>query len=116
MYNWYDNEGNLIYEGADFTTFVEVGKKYKLEVIALSDGYKDYSEVEVSLKPNEIKTLSPNPASGMVTVTYKINEGDTAYLSGTDIYNPNISNNYILDINSNSITFDTTLILKDFML
>jgi serine protease len=43
------------YEGADFETSVTVTKTYKLEIIALADGYKDYSEVEVSLNPNLIE-------------------------------------------------------------
>lgn len=98
-YNWYDSEGNLIYQGANFTTSVEVGKKYKLEVIALSDGYKDYSEVEIKLKPNAITALVPNPATNETIVQYKINEGDTAYLSVTPLYGANtVSYNYVLNI------------------
>src|SRR5690606_11405614 len=91
VYNWYDSEGNLIYEGADFEVSVEVAKTYKLEIIALTDGYKDYSEVEVILKPNAITTLYPNPTSNQVTVAYKINQGDSAYLSVTGFYGSNIS-------------------------
>lgn len=106
IYNWYDEEGNLIYEGVDFTVSVEIGKKYKLEVIALADGYKDYAEVEVKLKPNTITALYPNPASSQVAVTYKINKGDSAYLSVTGFYGSNISNNYILNIEENEITLD----------
>lgn len=109
VYNWYDNEGNLIYEGADFTVSVEVGKKYKLEVIALSDGYKDYTEVEVKLKPNSITTLYPNPTSNQVTVAYKINQGDSAYLSVNALYGSNnISHNYVLNIEENEITLDVS--------
>src|SRR5690606_7998462 len=48
-YNWYDSEGNLIHEGVTFATSVEIGMKYKLEVISLADGFKDYAEVEVAL-------------------------------------------------------------------
>lgn len=106
LYNWYDSEGNLIYEGADFATSVTVTKTYKLEIIALADGYKDYSEVEVSLNPNSIEALYPNPASTSATVTYKINEGESAYLAVTGFYGSNVSNNYILDINQNSINLD----------
>lgn len=106
LYNWYDSEGNLIYEGADFETSVTVTKTYKLEIIALADGYKDYSEVEVSLKPNAIKSLYPNPASTLATVTYKINEGESAYLAVTGFYGSNISNNYILDIHENTVNLD----------
>lgn len=108
VYNWYDEDGNLIYEGASFTTSVEIGQKYKLEVIALADGYKDYAEVEVALKPNSITTLYPNPSSNQVTVVYKINEGDSAYLSVTGFYGSNISNNYILDITKNEVSLDVS--------
>src|SRR5690606_29964478 len=108
-YNWYDSEGNLIYEGADFTTSVEVAKTYKLEIIALADGYKDYTEVEIILKPNSITTLYPNPTSNQVTVAYKINDGNSAYLSVNSLYGSNsVSYNYVLDITENDITLDVS--------
>ena len=107
-YNWYDNEGNLIYEGADFSTSAEIGKQYKLEVVTLSDGYKDYAEVELTYKPNRITSLSPNPTTGQVEVEYKINEGESAYLAVTSIENPNISDNYILDLETTDLTFDVS--------
>lgn len=106
LYNWYDSEGNLIFEGASFEVSVEMAKAYKLEVVALSDGYKDYTEIEINLNPNSIETTFPNPSSGLVTTTYKINQGDSAYLSVTGFYGSNISNNYILDISENQITFN----------
>jgi serine protease len=106
LYNWYDSEGNLIYEGADFEVSVEIAQTYKLEIIALADGYKDYSEIQVSLNPNSIEALYPNPAATSATVTYKINEGESAYLAVTGFYGSNISNNYILDINQNTINLD----------
>lgn len=107
-YNWYDSDGNLLYEGIDFNTSVALGKKYKLEVIALADGYKDYSEVELTLKPNAIETLSPNPASSILSVDYKINEGNSAYLMITGINVSNVSNNYIIDINQDNTTIDVS--------
>lgn len=108
VYNWYDSEGNLIYEGASFEVSVEVARTYKIEIIALADGYKDYSEIEVSLKPNSIETIYPNPTSSEVTVSYKINEGESAYLAVTGFYGSNVSNNYILDINETSVTLDAS--------
>lgn len=106
IYNWYDSEGNLIYEGADFNMSVEVGKKYKLEVITLLDGYKDYSEVEVKFNPNEITSAYPNPTSGIINIEYKINEGESAYLAVSGIYGTNASDNYVLDINQNNVSLN----------
>lgn len=109
VYNWYDEEGNLIYEGADFTVSVEIGKKYKLEVISLADGYKDYTEVEVKLKPNSITSLYPNPTSNIATVAYKINKGEFAYMSVNSLYGSNtVSYNYVLDITKNEVTVDAS--------
>lgn len=107
LYNWYDNNGNLVYEGLNFVVSVEAGKKYMLEVIALSDGYKDYSEIEVNLKPNTISSVYPNPTNNYATFNYKINQGDSAYLSINPLYTSNgVSQNYILDITQGVITID----------
>ncbi len=105
VYNWYDKSGNLLYEGADFSTFVSIGQIYKLEVIALADGYKDYAEVEIKLKPDKIRKVSPNPASSSLNIDYKINDADNAYISVTGVYS-GISNNYMLDVNANSFTLN----------
>lgn len=108
IYNWYDNDGNLIFEGTEFEVAVEMAKKYKLEIIALSDGFKDYVEVEVDLKPNAIKQVYPNPASTSTAVVFKINKGDSAYLSVTGFYGAGsgISNNYILSVDQEELTLD----------
>lgn len=109
IYNWYNNDGELVHEGIDFLTSVELGKNYKLEVIALSDGYKDYNNIELTLKPNSIETIYPNPATtNVVNVQYKINEGSSAYLSINGTYMSNVSNNYILAIDEEQITIDVS--------
>lgn len=101
IYNWYDMNGNLIYQGKDLTVSTDVTKKYRLEVIAISDGYKDYTEVLVKLRDNALGSISPNPSSENITVNYKLNEIGSAYLMVIGCYgNTNISNNYILDINN----------------
>ena len=106
IYNWYDTEGELLYEGMDFEGAVNVGEEYKLEVIALSDGYKDYAEIQFEYKPNRITTLTPNPTSGTVEVNYKINEGNNAYLAITSIDNPTITDNYMLNLEENITQID----------
>ncbi|MBS1533753.1 MAG: S8 family serine peptidase [Bacteroidetes bacterium] len=101
IYNWYDIDGNLIFQGKDLTVSADITRKYKLEVIALADGYKDYTEVLVKLKDNSLNEISPNPASDNITVNYKLNEVGSAYLMLIGSYgNTSISNNYILDVNS----------------
>jgi len=83
-------------------------QKYKLEVIALSDGYKDYAEAKIDLKPNRIELFYPNPAFGEAQVKYIINQGENAYLSIIPIYTDvvnvanAVSDNYILDVNNNT--------------
>jgi serine protease len=98
LYNWYDTDGNLIYQGKDLTVATDVAQKYKLEVIATADGFKDYTEVEVTLKPSVLSTITPNPATDAVTIGYKINEGGTAYLMILGGYgSDSSSNNYIVN-------------------
>lgn len=101
LYNWYDKDGNLIFIGKDLTVATEVATKYKLEVIATADGFKDYSEVEVNLKPSVLGVITPNPATNNVTVSYKLNEVGSAYLMIIGGYGTTgTSNNYILDVNN----------------
>lgn len=107
IYNWYDTNGNLIFSGKDLTIATEVATKYKLEVIATSDGFKDYSEVEVKLKPSVLSSIAPNPATNNVTINYKVNEAGTAYLMIISSYGTtNSSNNYILNTNSSETNID----------
>jgi hypothetical protein len=103
IYNWYDSLGNLIYTGKDLTITTDIATKYKLEVIATADGFKDYSEINVSIKPSTISAISPNPTSSTISVDYKINETGTAYLMILGNYGTTYaSNNYILDSNNNT--------------
>ena len=101
VYNWYDSNGNLIFTGKDLTIAVEVATKYKLEVIATADGFKDYSEIEVNLKPSVLSSIAPNPATNNVTIGYKLNEVGSAYLMIIGGYGTTeTSNNYILNTNN----------------
>lgn len=107
LYNWYDTEGNLVFTGKDLTISADVAKKYKLEVIATIDGFKDYTEVSVNFKPSTLEIIAPNPASNIVDISYKLNDVDSAYLMVLGSYGTSgTSNNYILDINSTNTTID----------
>ncbi|RTL13764.1 MAG: hypothetical protein EKK56_04065 [Flavobacteriaceae bacterium] len=107
IYNWYDTAGNLIFTGKDLSIATQVATKYKLEVIATTDGFKDYTEVDVTIKPSTINSISPNPASNEITIDYKINEANTAYLMIIGGYGTTSSSyNYILDSNNTQTTID----------
>ena len=106
VYNWYDMDGNLLHEGIDFETSVALSNRYKLEVITLEDGFKDYDDIEITLKPDTITHVFPNPVTEKLTVAYKINKGRSAYLSVTGTYGTNVSHNYILNIEDTNVQLD----------
>lgn len=106
-YNWYDQEGNLIYEGSAFSISPEISRKYRLEVITDADGFKDYDEMEVKVNPLWIESLSPNPAQNEVNVVYQAEDASSAYImimnqTGT------LSQNYIIDTNQSSQLIDVS--------
>ncbi len=79
-YNWHDEDGNLVYTGKDFTVSPELSTKYKLEVIASADGFKDYDEVEVKVKEFSINSISPNPSNSIINIDYKAINASSAYI------------------------------------
>ena len=108
VYKWYDANGNLVFEGKNLTVSTDVITKYKLEVVATSDGYKDYTEVNINFKPSIIESLSPNPANGNFTVHYKLNGVTSAYLMVLGSYGATeVLNNYILNNSNDSLLIDT---------
>jgi serine protease len=109
IYNWYDISGNLIFTGKDLSIATQIATKYKLEVIATTDGFKDYSEVNVIIKPSTLGTLTPNPASDNVSIGYKVNQVGSAYLMVIGGYGTtSTANNYILDANATETTLNVT--------
>jgi len=104
IYNWYDQDGNLIYTGSDFSVSPEITKKYKLEIISDMDGIKDYDEIVVNVKEYELREIAPNPASNQVTIAYKASNANNAYLMVTQSYGTTY--NYILDVNQDTINLN----------
>ncbi len=107
VYNWYNSNGHLIYTGTDLTISPEVSETYKLEVIADADGFKDYDEVEVTVKEFYINAISPNPASTTMTVDYKTSETDNGYIRVMNSLGT-VSNNHIIIANSSNQTIDVS--------
>jgi hypothetical protein len=96
IYNWYDEADKLVYEGRDYTLSPQITSKYKLEVIARSDGFKDYDEVEVKVKKFFIKTISPNPSSNFINIEYLAADARSAYVMISPLYS-GTSNQFILN-------------------
>lgn len=82
-------------------------EKYKLEVIANADGFKDYDEVIIEVKDCYIDNVSPNPASNNVMVNYKVENRNYAYIMVLNS-TATTSNNYILDVNQTQTTFNVS--------
>lgn len=105
IYNWYDLNGTLIYHGTGFSVSPNITKKYRLEVVANSDGFKDYDEMEVQVKQYWIENISPNPASNQVCINYSTVQANSAYIMIMN-QTATVSNNYIIDVNQSSININ----------
>lgn len=80
IYNWYDSLGNLLDTNRIFTYTPDVTQKYILEVVARADGFIDYDEVKVVVKPYFINSVSPNPAQDNVTIEYETTGAASAFI------------------------------------
>ena len=110
VYNWYDSDGIKVHQGKDYSITINDEKEYILEITATADGYKDYDNVSVSLKPNAINTISPNPAtSSVVNIDYTINNGNSAYIRIIPVYGASGNGtNYPINVNQNTIQIPLT--------
>ncbi len=106
-YNWYDSNGDLVYSGEQLTVTSPIAQEYKLEIIANSDGHKDYAMVN-SESPYTLESLSPNPANNdQVQVNYKAEGAVSGYISITSTQTA-VSNNYILNANDPNLSIDVS--------
>jgi len=107
IYNWYNSAGNLICVGRELSIATAVAEIYRLEVISTIDGFKDYSEVEISMRPSSIDLLSPNPSDDRVSVAYTLNNVSSAYLMVMSYQGGGESTyNYVLDMGASTIDID----------
>ncbi len=107
LYQWFDESGDEVSENREFNSSPENTTIYRLKVTSEDGGLVDYDEIRVTVKPYEILTMSPNPATNQVTLTYKINGASNPTISLVKPYS-NSNNIYNLIPNSTSIIIDIT--------
>jgi len=107
IYNWYDPEGNLIYSGRNATVSPEITTTYKLEVMASTDGFKDYDEVVIEVQQFWLKDITPNPTASTTNISYQIEGASSAYLMVLNGFGT-VNNNYIITPNSNQVILDVS--------
>ena len=108
VYNWYDETGVLIYSGSSFTATPEISKKYKLEVIADADGFKDYDSMEIKVSSFYLNELTPNPVNDQLTVNYHVTNAQQAFLMIVGSSNNYQSSNYVLNTQQSQRTIDVS--------
>lgn len=105
-YNWYNQNGELVHSGEQLTVTDPIAQEYKLEVIANSDGHKDYTTVN-SECPFKLESISPNPASNQIQVCYQTQGANSSYISITSTQTA-ISNNHIISNAQDDIQIDVS--------
>ena len=71
-YEWFDEQGNSVGAGLNCNVTPAQTTTYTLAVTADADGYKAYDQVTVTVQEVGITSISPNPANGQVTVSYRL--------------------------------------------
>lgn len=107
IYNWYNSENQFVMSGKTLIDTPIVNTTYHLEVISLVDGFKDYDEVEVSVKSNRIELITPNPASGSAVVSYKLEPNVT--VAELKVFNQNATVSYSYQLNTNKEEYTINL-------
>lgn len=108
VYNWYDGNDKIISSGQSLTVSPDQTAQYKLEVIAISDGYKSYDFVTVNVKQNAITSLNPNPAVSELNVGYYLQTPAPAFATLMISQPYGNSTTYNVDVNSSLLHIDLT--------
>ena len=86
-YVWYNAAGDSIASGTTLSTTATQSQQYRLSVQATADGYKGYDTVSVVVRNGAITSLSPNPATNQVEVSYALSnqvQGGTVQIANTN--------------------------------
>ena len=96
--------GGHTFQVTDFPTYRGSNSDTEIdnEVICSDTSVNTESEI----KPNKIVSVQPNPATDQITVAYELNGAENASIFITNYYFTGNSDNYVLDINSQSKTFN----------
>ena len=71
-YEWFDEQGNSVDVGLNCNVTPTQTTTYTLAVTADADGYRAYDQVTVTVQQGLLNSISPNPANGQVTVSYRL--------------------------------------------
>lgn len=86
-YVWYNAAGDSIASGTTLSTTATQSQQYRLSVQATADGYKGYDTVSLVVRNGAITSLSPNPATNQVVVSYALSnqvQGGTVQIANTN--------------------------------
>ena len=110
-YRWHNLSNDSITIGRSIRVSPTITTKYKLEVTSNITGNKDYDEVEVRVKKYRILSITPNPASNQVTISYRAPNVSSAHILLVKAYGSS-SNHTLnvneLNVNQSSINIDLT--------
>jgi secreted trypsin-like serine protease len=84
-FNWYDSDGELVHTGREFRLLPNESKTFRLEVVSLEDGSKDYDSIQIVVQPASIESIIPNPASDVAHFTLNLPSVGLFYLIFTNV-------------------------------
>lgn len=84
-YKWYDEANEIIGETSGLSLTPTASTTLRYEVISEEDGYKDYDEVLINVLDQWINSVSPNPATDILNVSYNAFGASVSQLRLTNV-------------------------------
>ncbi|MFO8087199.1 MAG: S8 family serine peptidase [Bacteroidales bacterium] len=101
-YKWYNLSDSLLAGKKSLLVAPSNSGWFVYEVTAKNDHFKDYDTVFVKVNHYKIQSLSPNPATSQLMVSYVADKAATAFLTVQMAGNPKISYTYPVNPKSTS--------------
>lgn len=108
IFNWYDENDDLIGSDREIWVSPESSKEYTLEVIATSDGFKDYDGVFIGVKADYFVSATPNPVSDELEIEYLVDDGSSASILLVNSQQANTYYQNSIDPNLSNTTIDVS--------